>query len=64
MKRGLLLALLAAVLALKLMPALVAVSAALLLTEGLTWWRSARQVACVQATTLTCQPTHNKTDIR
>ena len=60
----LLLALLAAVLALKLMPALVAVSAALLLTEGLTWWRFARQVACVQATTLTCQPTHNKTDIR
>ncbi len=49
----LLLALLATVLSLKLMPALVAVSVALLLTEGLTWWRSARQAACVQATTPT-----------
>lgn len=45
----LLLALLTAVLALRFMPALVAVSAALFLTEGVTWWRSAHQVARIQA---------------
>lgn len=49
----LLLTLLATALALGFMPALVAVSAALLLTEGLTWWRSAHQVARIQATKLT-----------
>ncbi|PVY56440.1 MULTISPECIES: hypothetical protein [unclassified Simplicispira] len=49
----LLLALLATVLALRFVPALVAVSVALLLTEGLTWWRSARQAGRIQATTLT-----------
>ena len=49
----LLLALLATVLALRFVPALVAVSAALLLTEGITWWRSARHAAHIQATTLT-----------
>ncbi|MCB1987567.1 MAG: hypothetical protein KDE69_04255 [Burkholderiaceae bacterium] len=45
----LLLTLLTAVLALRFMPALVAVSAALFLTEGVTWWRSAHQVARIQA---------------
>lgn len=48
----LLLALLATVLALRFTPPLVAVSAALLLTEGLTWWRCNRQAARTQATTL------------
>lgn len=46
----LLLALLATVLLIPFMPALVAVSAALLLTEGLTWWRSAQQAARISAT--------------
>ena len=49
----LLLALLATMLAIQFVPALVAVSAALLLTEGLTWWRSAHQAAHISATELT-----------
>lgn len=49
----LLLALLVTCLALQVLPALVAISAALLLTEGLTWWRSAHQAARIQAATQT-----------
>ena len=49
----LLLALLATMLLIQFMPALVAVSAALLLTEGLTWWRSAHQTARISAIELT-----------
>nr|WP_295940526.1 hypothetical protein [uncultured Acidovorax sp.] len=49
----LLLALLVTFLALQFVPALVAISAALLLTEGLTWWHSAHQAARTQAVTQT-----------
>ena len=49
----LLLALLVTAMALHFVPALVAISAALLLTEGLTWWRSVHRAARIQAITLT-----------
>jgi hypothetical protein len=49
----LLLASLATELLIQFMPALVAVGAALLLTEGLTWWRSAQQAARISATEFT-----------
>ena len=46
----LLLALLATMLLIQFLPALVAISVALLLIEGLTWWRSAHQAARISAT--------------
>jgi len=46
----LLLASLVTLLTLQFVPALIAISAALLLTEGLTWWHSAHRAAMTKAT--------------